>query len=183
MALIAAGQIIVAIGFTVKSWAIVFLGRFVFGLGGESFTVANTAFITDWFIGNELAFSFGINLSFSRLGSVFNNIMSPYLVRHFEYLPSSYWFGALLCVLCLVIVLITLPLDLAAEKQQQYRIDNNNRQFERIDAFDELNVHNVMILDRKEITNSNSSTSGSGSGVADIHNRKKDSQCGGSRGL
>lgn len=47
-------------------------GRFVFGLGGECMTVAQSAIVTAWFKGAELAFAFGINLSVARVGSFIN---------------------------------------------------------------------------------------------------------------
>ena len=50
--LIAVGQVIFSFGLSTKSWACMFIGRFVFGLGGESLTVANSALLADWFKGN-----------------------------------------------------------------------------------------------------------------------------------
>jgi hypothetical protein len=45
------------------------LGRGVFGLGGESISVAQAAVTAEWFRGKELALASGITLSVSRLGS------------------------------------------------------------------------------------------------------------------
>jgi MFS family permease len=44
-------------------------GRLVFGLGAESMIVAVTVAIGQWFVGRQLGFAFGLNLSFARLGS------------------------------------------------------------------------------------------------------------------
>jgi len=50
-----------------------FLGRAIYGLGGESITVTSSAILSTWFgNGKEIALAFGINLSVSRLVSVFN---------------------------------------------------------------------------------------------------------------
>ena len=49
--LITLGQTIFSIGISIKSWPVMFLGRLVFGFGGESFTVANSALLADWFKG------------------------------------------------------------------------------------------------------------------------------------
>jgi len=54
-------------------------GRFIFGLGGECQFVCKSAIISQWFKGKELAFAFGINLSFSRLGSVAASFIEPRL--------------------------------------------------------------------------------------------------------
>jgi MFS family permease len=84
-----------------------FLGRFLFGCGGESFIVANTTFITSWFAGKELALAFGINMSISKLGSVWNNIMSPFLLHKYHNINISFLFGFFLCILCNVIVIVS----------------------------------------------------------------------------
>ena len=109
--LITVGQLIFTFGVQWKSWPVMFLGRVVFGLGGESFVVANTALLADWFKGKELAFSFGINLAIARLGSVFNNIISPRLGG----VVYPNYFGFLLCCLSFLCVLITLPIDRSIE--------------------------------------------------------------------
>jgi MFS family permease len=53
-----------------KYWVFL-MGRVIFGLGGESMSVAQSAFVSIWFKGKELAFAFGVNISIARLGSVF----------------------------------------------------------------------------------------------------------------
>jgi MFS family permease len=44
-------------------------GRLVFGLGAESMIVAITVAIGQWFVGKQLGFAFGLNLSIARAGS------------------------------------------------------------------------------------------------------------------
>ena len=44
-------------------------GRLIFGLGAESMIVAVTVVIGQWFVGRQLGFAFGINLSIARAGS------------------------------------------------------------------------------------------------------------------
>jgi len=44
-------------------------GRLVFGIGAESMIVAITVAIGQWFVGRQLGFAFGVNLSIARLGS------------------------------------------------------------------------------------------------------------------
>ena len=46
----------------------VLLGRLIFGLGGECLVVGQSAFISAWFHGREVAFALGFVLSVSRLG-------------------------------------------------------------------------------------------------------------------
>ena len=51
-------------------------GRLIFGLGAESMIVAVTVAIGQWFVGSQLGFAFGINLSIARAGS-YSADMSP----------------------------------------------------------------------------------------------------------
>ena len=108
--LIAVGQIIFSFGISIKSWPIVFIGRLVFGFGGESLTVANSALLADWFRGKELAFAFGINLSIAKLGSVINNIVSPSLAASTGVVFAC-WFGSILCAGSVLCVIATMPID------------------------------------------------------------------------
>ena len=51
-------------------------GRLLFGLGAESMIVAITVAIGQWFVGRQLGFAFGVNLSIARAGS-YSADMSP----------------------------------------------------------------------------------------------------------
>jgi len=90
------GQLVFAIGVSMKSWPIMLLARVIYGIGGESMGVANSAILSEWFKGKELAFAFGINLSISRLGSVINNLVSPTLADDID-IQFAFWFGVILC--------------------------------------------------------------------------------------
>lgn len=46
-------------------------------LGGESMSVGQSAIVAKWFKGKELSMALGLNISFSRLGSVINGIVIP----------------------------------------------------------------------------------------------------------
>jgi MFS family permease len=65
--------VIQAIGAAVTALSPVFpvmaAGRLIFGLGAESMIVAITVAIGQWFVGRQLGFAFGLNLSLARLGS------------------------------------------------------------------------------------------------------------------
>jgi MFS family permease len=51
------------------NFAMMALGRLVFGLGAESMIVAVTAALGQWFKGRQLGLAFGLNLSIARAGS------------------------------------------------------------------------------------------------------------------
>uniref|UniRef100_A0A8C7K2Z3 Lysosomal dipeptide transporter MFSD1 n=1 Tax=Oncorhynchus kisutch TaxID=8019 RepID=A0A8C7K2Z3_ONCKI len=70
------GQVIVAVGALLDLFWLMEIGRFVFGIGGESLAVAQNTYAVNWFKGKELNLVFGLQLSMARLGSTVNmNIM------------------------------------------------------------------------------------------------------------
>lgn len=76
-AVLTCGQFLFMLGGYAGSYDEMIAGRVVFGLGGESMQVAQSAIISVWFKGKELAFALGLNLSIGRLGSVVNGIIVP----------------------------------------------------------------------------------------------------------
>lgn len=69
-------SILVLIGSAFVAFAdnlpLLFVGRFIFGAGSEPLVVAQSAILARWFKGKELALSFGIALTVSRLGTLFS---------------------------------------------------------------------------------------------------------------
>jgi MFS family permease len=61
-----AGAVVTAIS---PSHLVMSLGRLIFGIGAESMIVAITVAIGQWFVGRQLGFAFGVNLSIGRAGS------------------------------------------------------------------------------------------------------------------
>jgi len=51
------------------SFVVMAAGRLLFGLGAESMIVAITVVLGQWFVGRQLGFAFGVNLSIARAGS------------------------------------------------------------------------------------------------------------------
>ena len=95
------GQLIFALGTSIQNWNVMFWGRFIYGLGGESISVATSALIATWFEGKELALSFGINLAVSRLGSVVNNWISPWVANE-RGTAMAIWLGVLMNLCSLI---------------------------------------------------------------------------------
>ena len=62
------------------SFPVMAAGRLIFGLGAESMIVAVTVVLGQWFVGRQLGFAFGLNLSIARAGSYFADI-SPTVAR------------------------------------------------------------------------------------------------------
>ena len=56
------GQIMFAIGGYMKTFAFMEVGRFIFGIGGESLAVAQNTYAVAWFKGKELNMVFGFQV-------------------------------------------------------------------------------------------------------------------------
>jgi len=72
------GQIVFSLGgFLDRLW-VMEVGRFIFGIGGESLAVAQNTYAVSWFKGKELNMVFGFQLSIARVGSTENFlVMGP----------------------------------------------------------------------------------------------------------
>src|SRR5678815_2894429 len=89
------------------SFPVMAAGRLVFGLGAESMIVAITVAIGQWFVGRQLGFAFGVNLSIARAGSYSADLSTTW----FKPLYDAGWqpplwlavgFSALCVAACLV---------------------------------------------------------------------------------
>ena len=111
------GQAIFALGSSLPgmaAWYVMWAGRTVFGFGGESLSVAQSALIASWFSGKELAFALGLNLSLARMGSVINDKASDYISFAYS-VPSAFWVGFGVCLLSLLAGIFTFVLDERSE--------------------------------------------------------------------
>lgn len=111
------GTILVAIGVQTKKWEVMFLGRFVFGLGGESLCVAQSTITSDWFEGKDVAFAMGVGLAISRLGSIFNNLTSPKVANSEAGITGAFWIGPLLTFSSLFAAALLIVVDVKAIKK------------------------------------------------------------------
>ncbi|KAJ3239549.1 hypothetical protein HDU81_005776 [Chytriomyces hyalinus] len=73
------GQLLFSAGIHTRSSAMMLVGRFLFGVGGESVVVVQGCLMAACFDGRMLSFALSLNLCVSRLGSVANAILSPVL--------------------------------------------------------------------------------------------------------
>ncbi|KAJ3590835.1 hypothetical protein NHX12_008783, partial [Muraenolepis orangiensis] len=119
------GQLIFAAGALCNRFWLMEVGRFVFGIGGESLAVAQNTYAVNWFKGKELNLVFGLQLSMARLGSTVNmNIMGWVYSRMADLVGSTgpTTLGAALmialvtCLFSLTCALVLGYLDKRAEK-------------------------------------------------------------------
>lgn len=142
-ALTLVGQILFAFGASAKSWGLMLLGRVVYGLGGESISVATSTLNNEWFQGKELALSFGINLAVSRLGSVMNNWLSP-LVANEDGTDVAIWLGVAMNLMSVIMAgsICWLTIRSGSSNSRLQIVDNTpNRQLtEALLENDELGI-------------------------------------------
>eukprot|EP01095_Lingulamoeba_sp_RSL-Kostka_P009626 TRINITY_DN3341_c0_g1_i1.p1 TRINITY_DN3341_c0_g1~~TRINITY_DN3341_c0_g1_i1.p1 ORF type:complete len:442 (-),score=89.99 TRINITY_DN3341_c0_g1_i1:66-1391(-) len=124
--LICVGQFLFALGLTLDYYPLMLTGRIVFGTGGGSISVVQNAIASYWFKGKELALAFGVTLTASRLGSVLNFIITPYIA---EWTSDSFalWWGLILCVISLIAALGFSLLDKSAEVITQRDFQSNKK--------------------------------------------------------
>jgi MFS family permease len=114
--LIAVGAGIVA---AAPNLTVLYVGRTVFGIGAESLAVSQSAILARWFTGKELALSFGITLTISRLGTLFS-FNTEALIAARSGFRSALWVAAGLCVLSLLCNWVYWVLDRAAEGKVRF---------------------------------------------------------------
>ena len=61
------------------SFVFAIMGRFLLGITREGTDICRLVILNNWFIGQEYAFAFGISTSFSRIGTVINELTTPSL--------------------------------------------------------------------------------------------------------
>ncbi|XP_015925025.1 lysosomal dipeptide transporter MFSD1 [Parasteatoda tepidariorum] len=118
------GQLVFALGATVDRYWLMEMGRFIFGIGGESLAVAQNTYAVSWFKGKELNMVFGMQLSFARVGSAVNFNVTPAIYKEmakhyssgYEVLGATLFIGASTCVLSLICAFIMGFFDWRAER-------------------------------------------------------------------
>ncbi|KAL4220565.1 Major facilitator superfamily domain-containing protein 1 [Mactra antiquata] len=117
------GQIVFAMGSVVDKYWLMCVGRFIFGIGGESLAVAQNTYAVKWFQGRELNMVFGLQLSFSRVGSTVNmNVMQPIYsfisnsTTGYKCLGITLLVGGVMCILSLICALALGYFDKRADR-------------------------------------------------------------------
>jgi len=111
--LVTAGALVVA---AAPNLWMLYAGRFVFGWGSESLVVAQSAIFARWFKGKELALSFGIGLTLSRLGTLFSFNTEALIAEYFGNYRYALWAAVLFCAASLLANLVYNALDKRGER-------------------------------------------------------------------
>ena len=111
--LVLLGAIIVAAAHS--KWEL-FAGRLIFGAGSESLIAVQSAIISRWFKGKEMALAFGITLTVSRVGTLFSFNTEELISRYFGSYRIALWAAAGFCLFSLLCNLVYIALDQHGEK-------------------------------------------------------------------
>ncbi|MCH7985654.1 MAG: MFS transporter [Acidobacteria bacterium] len=97
-------------------------GRTIFGIGAESLIVCQSAILAKWFKGKELAFAFGLALTFMRLGTLFSFNTEAWIAETYNSWRMALWVAAGLCVLSLVCNVVYVFLERRAQGRTQLSV-------------------------------------------------------------
>ncbi|RGB31982.1 major facilitator superfamily domain-containing protein [Rhizophagus diaphanus] len=104
--LIAIGNIFVALSANLRSFAMMVIGRTLYGIGSGTIVIVQTAILSHWFKGKGLAIAVGTQIAVSRLASFLSNLTVVPIWESTGFYGWSLWFSALLCVISLIINII-----------------------------------------------------------------------------
>ncbi|OGF64873.1 MAG: MFS transporter [Candidatus Fischerbacteria bacterium RBG_13_37_8] len=93
------------------SLPVIFLGRFIFGAGSEPLVVAQMAMLTRWFKSKEMALSFGITLTVSRLGTMFSFNTGELIASYFGHYRYALIAASLFCLFSLFANIVYIFMD------------------------------------------------------------------------
>lgn len=120
------GQLILSFGAFVNAFWLMDVGRFVFGIGGESLAVAQNTYAVSWFKDKELNLVFGLQLSLSRVGSTVGlNTVKPMfealrpIASGYTLLGWVFFFTSATCAFSMVCSIVAGILDKRAERVRQ----------------------------------------------------------------
>jgi MFS family permease len=111
--IVVAGASIVAFAGSIP---VLYAGRFIFGAGSETLIVAQSTILARWFKGKELAMSFGIALTVSRIGSLFAFNTGTVIRDHFGGPFYALLAAALICCISLIANLVYIAMDRRGER-------------------------------------------------------------------
>jgi MFS family permease len=111
----------VVIVWTAKSIPVFFLGRILFGAGSEPLIVAQSTILARWFKNKELALSFGIALTVSRLGSLFAFNTGELITGHFGSFRYALFAAVICCLISLAANIVYIIMDRRGERALQLK--------------------------------------------------------------
>lgn len=114
-------SILVFVGAALVAFAnnltLLFVGRFIFGAGSEPVVVVQSAILSRWFKGKELALSFGIALTVSRMGTLFSFNTGELISSYFGSYRYALVAAMIFCLISLLSNVVYVIMDRKGEKE------------------------------------------------------------------
>jgi len=110
-----------AIVWKARSIPAFFVGRFVFGAGSEPLIVAQSSILARWFKDKELALSFGLALTVSRIGSLFAFNTGELFTSFYGTYRAALFVAVIACAISLLGNLVYIIMDRKAERPLNLR--------------------------------------------------------------
>jgi len=113
--LILLGSVVTSLG-AGKSFAVMLIGRMIFGFGSESTLLVTNKVIARWFKGKELGFAYGLNITVMRLGTILALNSAAQIAGKAGGWRWSVWAGAIVMLVSFILFLIYLIIDKDVDK-------------------------------------------------------------------
>merc|ERR1719242_2036682 len=104
--LIVIGHGLFILGCMFSYYPLMVIGRFFFGAGSESYAMAISPLICEYFRGKELSFALGLTLALARIGSSVNDVTTFYFYQQTNSIIFAVSVGFILVIVCLVLITI-----------------------------------------------------------------------------
>jgi len=98
------------------------LGRTIFGIGAEAVLVVNNKVLAKWFLGKELAFAYGVNLTIMRLGTFLALNLQSFIGTEYS-LITALWFAAFVMGAGLVAFVLYIGMEESVEKDVEGEVE------------------------------------------------------------
>ena len=121
--LISGGTFFFWLGVHLTQYPIMVLGRFLVGLGGESMTVAKTAFLARWFAGGKgMSFACSMTIALTRIAASMNFVVSPAVARSGYGASGACLVGVAICAFATLSTVLLVVCDLYFEKKGYVKV-------------------------------------------------------------
>jgi len=114
--LISIGAALVALAPLVRSFYLMLIGRFIFGVGTESSYVVQNNMCVEWFRNRLLAVAMAITISISRLGSVLAFGTEAAVAEHLKSYQAALWLAFGFTFISLLLVFVYFGMDKYAKR-------------------------------------------------------------------
>ena len=108
--LILFGSLVTTIG-AGRSFALMLVGRAIFGIGSEAAILVTNKVLARWFKGRELGFAFGLNITVMRLGSILALNSAAQIADTFGSWRYALWAGTAVTLVSFLLFLVYLMID------------------------------------------------------------------------